>query len=272
MFDTHTHTNHSLDSSQTIDALCQSAIAKGVQAVSLTDHVDVFLFSEEQNASTICESAADADYAQRTYGDRLRIFKGTEIGMFHHDIAHAQKLCHMVDPDIVLGSVHSFPFGEKMIRFSRDDLSEAMIPISDLSNYVDSYYDEMLKTAALADIDVLCHLTYPFRYTNGRYHRNLSPNLYTEKFTRILKILIERQIALEVNTARVGSDFDYTSPTFDIISEYYELGGRLITLGSDAHSSSNIANGFASVQNTLKSIGFREYFYFENRIAKAVAL
>ena len=186
MFDTHTHNNRSADSKQTIDELCQSAIAKGVQAISLTNHTDAFGVTEERNADIILGSTADAEYAQKIYGSRLKIFKGIEIGMYHYDCAKAQRLCRLVDLDIVLGSVHSFPFDGKTVCFSKDDLSESAVPLPDLIQYVNRYYEETLHTVENADIDALCHLTYPFRYTNGKYHRDLPLTQYAVPFTQIL--------------------------------------------------------------------------------------
>lgn len=272
MFDTHVHTNNSHDCKQTIDELCQSTINKGVRVISLTDHIDVFAYTEEHNSSVICGSAADAEYAVKTYGDKLKIFKGTEVGMYHYDAAMSNKICNLVDLDIVLGSVHSFMMDGKKIHFSRDIISEDVAPIANLIAQMDQYFDEMLITAETADIDVLCHLTYPMRYINGRYNRNLELNIYADKITHILKTLIERQIALEVNTARVGTDFDYTAPTFDIIKEYYNLGGKMITLASDAHTPQRVAYGFDYVKKELKSIGFDKYFYFEKRKPQSVKL
>ncbi len=264
MFDTHIHTCNSHDSEQTADQICQSAIEMGVSAVTLTDHIDVFAYSEERNTNVICGSAKDAEYAKIKYNGRLKILKGVEIGEAPYDMDTAKKICGLVDLDIILGSVHSFMIGDEKSHFSRDIL-DTTIPMEKIEKQVDKYFDEMLLTAEIADIDVLCHLTYPLRYINGKYNRGLTLDAYKDKITRILKTLIKRQISLEINTAKVGTDFNYTAPTFDIIKKYYDLGGRLITLGSDAHTPQKIANGFDIVKKELKDIGFKEYFYYEKR-------
>ncbi|MBQ6999247.1 MAG: histidinol-phosphatase HisJ family protein [Clostridia bacterium] len=272
MFDTHIHTHNSHDSEQEIDALCRSAIEKGVNAVSLTDHIDVFAYSEEHNTKVITGSAKDADYAKSTYSEELKIFKGVEVGVYHYDSEMSKKICSLCELDIILGSVHSFMLNGEKVHFSRDNISEEVLSKEKLINQADAYFNEMLATAETADIDVLCHLTYPLRYINAKYNRNLDINIYSAKITQILKTLIERQIALEINTARVGTDFNYTAPTFDIVNEYYNLGGRLITIGSDAHTPEKIANGFDYVKTALKEIGFDKYYYFEKRRPKSVKL
>jgi len=272
MFDTHIHTHNSHDCEQDIDDICTSAIKKGVSAVSLTDHIDVFAYTEEHNTNVVSGSTNDADYANKLYESRLKIFKGVEVGLYHYNHDMSKKICSLAELDIVLGSVHSFMLNGKKVHFSRDDISEEAVSKEELILQTDAYFNEMLTTAETADIDVLCHLTYPLRYINAKYKRNLCIDIYKDKITKILKTLIERQIALEVNTSRVGTDFNYTAPTFDIITEYYGLGGKLITIGSDAHKSEKIANGFDYVKKELKSIGFEEYNYFEKRKPKSVKL
>ena len=272
MFDTHIHTHSSHDCEQEIDELCISAIEKGVTAVSFTDHIDVFAYTEEHNTNVICKSSEDADYANKTYGNKLKIFKGVEAGLYHYNADLSKKICDLCDLDIILGSVHSFLLNGKKIHFSRDDISQNAVSTEELIIQADAYFSEMLKTCETADIDVLCHLTYPLRYINAKYNRNLDINLYKVKITQILKTLIERQIALEINTARIGTDYNYTAPTFDIISEYKQLGGKLITIGSDAHKSDRIANGFKYVKKQLKGLGYGEYYYFEKRKPKFVKL
>lgn len=272
MYDTHIHTNNSHDSKQTIDEVCQSAIEKGVKAISLTDHIDVFAYTEERNSQVICGTSKDAEYAKKTYGNDLMIFTGVEMGLYHYDIAMSKKLCNLIEPDIILGSVHSFMLDDEKVHFSKDVITAEAVPTDKLIKQVDKYFDEMLLTAETADIDVLCHLTYPMRYINGSYNRGLELDIYTDKIKKILQTIIKRNIALEINTARLGSDFDYPAPTFDIVKKHFDLGGRLVTIGSDAHTPSKITNGFDFVKSKLKDIGYNEYFYYDKRCPKSVKL
>lgn len=271
MFDTHIHTNNSHDSEQSIDALCRSAIEKGVKAVSLTDHADPYAYTEEHNTKVILGMLKDAEYAKKAYGNKLKILCGVEMGEYPYNIEMSKMLCNLAELDIILGSVHSFAMDNGKSHFSRDILDET-VPMEKIAFQTDRYFDRILLTAKIADIDVLCHLTYPLRYINGKYKRGLDIGMYADKITKILKTIIERNIALEINTARLGTDFNYTAPTFDIVNEYYSLGGRLVTIGSDAHKPERIANGFAQVKKELKEIGFDEYHYFEKRKPQAVKL
>lgn len=272
MFDTHIHTCNSGDSKQTIDEICLTAIKKGLKCITITDHVDIEFTPEERNITCFLGSAKDASEAKKVYGDRIKVFFGTELAMPHASPDKAKKLCSLADMDIILGSVHLVRYKGRKIHLSDDDLSESAVSKEDIIGILDQYYDDIVAAAETADIDVLCHITYPFRYTNGKYNRGIDANLYSEKITRALKAIIKRNIALEVNTAKLGTAYNYTSPTFDIVEEYFNLGGRMITIGSDAHSPEFLANGFDYVKNELKKIGFTEYYYFEKRKPIAVKL
>ena len=265
MYDTHIHTKASQDSEQTFDMICKSAIEKGLNAVSFTDHVDLLVYSDEKNRKTILDTAEYAKKAKQIYGDKLDVFTGIEFAMSTLDKKKEAEFINMTDTDIVLGSVHSFVADEKIIRFSRDDLSENIVSKEKLYKYIETYYNDILKMAAEADIDVLCHLTYPIRYTNKKYNRDIDIYKFSEILTKILKTIIDRGIALEINTGKFENDMVDLAPTPDIIQKYYELGGRLVTIGSDAHIPERIGNGFEAVKTLLKSIGFGSYVYFKNR-------
>ena len=265
MYDTHIHTNSSHDSDQTFDMICQSAIKKGLKAVSLTDHVDLLVYDDEKNRKTILDTAEYAQKAKQIYGDKLEVFTGIEFAMSTLDKKKEAEFINMIDADIVLGSVHSFDANGKIVRFSRDDLSECAISKEELCKYIELYYKALLNVSAKADIDVLCHLTYPIRYTNQKYNRGIDIYKFSDILTKILKTIIDRGIALEINTGKFEDDTDDLAPTPDIIQKYYELGGKLVTIGSDAHIPNRIGNGFDAVKTLLKNTGFDSYVYFKNR-------
>ena len=56
------------------------------------------------------------------------------------------------------------------------------------------------------------------------------------------------------------------------MKRYHDLGGELITLGSDAHAPEHIAYDFATAEAILKEIGFRYYTVFRERKAEQLPL
>ena len=84
---------------------------------------------------------------------------------------------------------------------------------------------------------------------------------------------MEKGIALEVNTSGYSEKYGYMFyPDREVLQLYKELGGTLITIGSDAHVCKNIGMGFDAAMKLLKEIGFNEYCYFENGQAKSVPI
>lgn len=144
---------------------------------------------------------------------------------------------------------------------------------AEISEALHGYFDAVLRTAEEQDIDVLAHLTCPLRYICGKYGREVDLTVYSDVIDRILKSIIARGIALEVNTSNIGNvKYGELMPPPDIIKRYREFGGYLITVGSDAHVAEKICNGFGEAFKTLKRLGFDRYFYYESRIARQAEL
>jgi histidinol-phosphatase (PHP family) len=131
--------------------------------------------------------------------------------------------------------------------------------------YLDGYMDASIYIAEKLDVDVLAHLTYIFRYINGKYKKNVDWHIQEEKIRRVFRALIARGIALEINTSCVGSFYDEWLPNREIVDIYIEMGGRLITLGSDAHKSEKIGTGFDEVMDYLRRKGIEYLVYYKNR-------
>ena len=88
---------------------------------------------------------------------------------------------------------------------------------------------------------------------------------FAELIDPILSELINRGIALEVNTAPLTKGMRYFNPLPDILSRYREMGGELITIGSDAHVPERIAGCFEETAEILRSLGFSHYAVYRER-------
>lgn len=272
MFDTHIHTKNSHDSKQTIDEVCLSAIEKGISGVCITNHIPSSRNRcLEEDLEVIKSDYKDVLYARKKYGDRLKIYLGAELADYSISDEVFKTIPEKYELDIALGSLHGFYIDGVEIHFSRD-IMDGSVSDKIINERLKEYFNVVLLTAKECDIDTLCHLTYPLRYIVGKYKRNVDINDYKDQITEIFKTIIERNIALEINTSGIGTAIDETMPMRSLIKLYYDLGGRLITLGSDAHSKENIAKGFCKVKKDLKEIGFEKYCYFEKRKRKYISL
>lgn len=270
MFDTHTHTNNSPDSKQTIDELCEAAIKKGVKGLAVTDHAHLShiyenYFEGYTAIEAIKNSIADINNAKKKYKDKLQVFCGVEIGETLYDMKKTEQILELADYDIIIASIHHIKGSKWDIPYSRVKYDDS-VSDEEIIEVLNSYFEELLEVVEKLDFDVLAHLTGPFRYINGRWNRNIDINIFNHYITMILDTIIMRGIALEINSA-YDDDF---YPNEAIIKKYYDLGGRLITLGSDAHRSERVANKFEEAITMLKKIGFSYYCYYEHRKPKNV--
>ena len=270
MHDTHTHTDNSTDCRQTIDELCLSAIEKGISSITITDHADQQDFSETNAFNRITKSFNDTDYAKTKYKDKLKVLKGIEFGGINYATAEEKTILSAPDIDVVIGSVHLALLGDIDNFFSHIDFS--VYTDEFLDDYFKKYLFEVLLTAKSDDIDILAHLTCLLRYINGKYKRSVNALDFKKEIKEILSELVKHNTALEVNTSGIGSFYGEYMPQEEFIKMYYDMGGRLITLGSDSHIPENVGNAFTEAKEMLKSIGFKEYYYYEKRKPIAVKL
>jgi histidinol-phosphatase (PHP family) len=128
------------------------------------------------------------------------------------------------------------------------------------------YFHDVDRLLDVASFDVLAHLTCPLRYIIGRYKNSVNLEAFKEQIVKILRKLISKNIALEVNASGYSDENGYHFlPDADILKMYYDMGGRLLTLGSDCHRNQRIAVNFDQVIDLLKQIGFKYYCYYEKR-------
>ncbi|MCI2057383.1 MAG: histidinol-phosphatase HisJ family protein [Oscillibacter sp.] len=261
-YDSHVHTRHSPDSQQPLPQICETAIERGLRGFTVTDHADMGFLEDFHTFEEIKDSIAEAKAANAHYGDRLHILCGVELGEFWDDPESAKQILNLTNYDVVLGSVHGLHPHD---FYSKTCFDEAQMPADKLADFLKDYFCKVLAMAQKEDFDILTHLTCPLRYINGKYHRDLSARPCMDLITEILKCVIHRQKSLEVNTSGVNSFYGELLPDREIIKRYYDLGGQMVTLGSDAHTCDRVGNAFCETAGLLKDIGFPGYYYYEQR-------
>ncbi len=93
-------------------------------------------------------------------------------------------------------------------------------------------------------------------------------NIYKDNELTVKKILdkiIDNNKSLEVNTAGFAYKIGHANPHEFVLKMYYEMGGRSITIGADAHSKEKIAFAFDKTEEILKEIGFNGYYIYTGR-------
>lgn len=255
--DYHIHSNCSPDGCLTVAEMTRAAIERGLDEICMTDHVDPFHWRDRSPCTDFDWAGLKAqfDEAQALYGDRIAIKLGCELGDAPYDFARSEHLLSTApELDFIIGSVHLAGEAQDwldlyFIRADGDAYYHAVI---------ESYLDELEKVARWGKCSVLGHLTLPLRYINENYHRGLTFDAHRDHVAEILRIAIANGIGIECNTNRGNEPL----PGPSILRLYRDLGGEIITLGSDAHSAESVGCAIALRQELLRECGFRCFTTF----------
>ena len=261
--DLHTHSNNSFDASDSVDKMCESAVNKGLYAIAITDHCEAPLLDISADTEfgdftvRIPKSVLDISVAKEKYGQKLKVLCGVEIGEPTHNPNLTNRIYEYADFDFILASVHNLK--------GKDDFYYNDFTKEKINDILKLYFDELAETAQWDNFDSLAHLTYPLRYIVEKtgYYPDLSP--YQDVIDDIYKTLISSEKALEINTSGYSKAIGCTLPDEYQIKRYKELGGKYITLGSDAHSYEALAQGIEKGIELAKKCGFTHYTIFEKR-------
>ncbi len=261
LYDMHVHSSNSHDSATAVRESAEACAEKSITGFAVTDHFDVQYHDTIDIIGVVDGSVADASQTARAEGGRVDVLRGIEIG---EGIWHMQSVGEIMAKhsfDVVLGSVHAVRYKDLSMPYSKIDFGT--LSVEQIYEYLDAYFDELAEMIEKIPCDVVSHLTCPLRYINDKYGRGADITKFEDKIERALRLIIDKSLALEVNTSCDA----FLMPDEWIIKKYRQMGGRLVTLGSDAHVSQNVGKGFEGAIETLKRCGFEECYYYKNRIA-----
>ena len=263
LYDSHMHTTNS-DGRSTITEMCQTALDLGVAGITITDHADMNFYESRDTYNRIKNDIAQIRAAQESFDGKLEVMCGVELGEYLYAPENGKKILGLTDYDSILCSVHFVPAARwdkpyNRIVFSEDGTDE------ELRDYLRLYFDLLSDTMDAFDFDVLAHLACPVRYMTRKYGRKTNVMEFEPKIREILQKVIDRNLALEWNTGGLRQNEE-------VFTLYRQMGGELITIGSDAHEKTEICDDFDMAMQNLKAIGFTHYHYFKNRKPQAIDL
>ena len=262
--DLHTHTVFSFDGrpEAKVEAMCESAIEKGLTYLAITDHCDIN--GEIEGIYPVLDKDgvfAAVTAAKEKYADRLTVLFGVELGQATQYPAEARALLDRYPYDIVLGSLHNLANTPDFYYMSRPDGDIPAPQMSDMTDariaaLFDRVLDESMDLLDFEGIHVLTHLTYMHRYVR-RVGKQLDFKPFYPKLTALFHKMIRKGVALELNTSPLR-DGDITMPTEEIVDLYRRCGGRLISVASDAHHPDTVTQHFDAAAAILLRCGFTE--------------
>lgn len=257
--DAHTHTKYSYDGTAAVDKMCTAALENGLDEIVITDHYDANLILPGILPDLDIEAdRADAEAIREKYPS-LKVSFGIEMGDPCEFPENTERILSQHKFDFVIGSVHNLPSVPDFYYLDYSKLFDSYI------DYIyEAYLGEMIKTAGCGCIDTLAHLNYPLRYIYdcGKTYDALK---YRDKIAELFKTLIKNDVALEVNTSGLTRKMNSLLPGVEELKLYRELGGKLLTIGSDAHAPQRVGENIKHTHDILRDIGFNSYFVFLER-------
>ena len=268
--DTHTHSMYSFDGVETVAEMCRTAISRGVKVLAITDHTEVLTAKEmdESERRRLRDHAVAIREAQEQYAGKLKLLYACELGQPQFNPTWAGEMA-TYPFDMVIGSIH---FGHGGVFGTGDvDLYDVTYTPDNRDACVRQYFSDTKAMIEHGGFHTLGHLDYILRRMEGCFDGDPGYYLYRDEVDEILSMLIERDIALEVNTAGLRKWLNALIEQW-ILERYRALGGRYVTVGSDAHVKEDIGAGFSEAVKLIRRAGFSEIVYFEKGQPVAVPL
>ena len=233
--DYHTHSRLSPDSDAPLLDMAEAAARAGLSELCITDHYDLVEMDGTPRTQPLDWPAAVAQWEEvrRRMAGRLILKLGVEFGSPTYDHTAARRTLDQSLLDFVIGSLHNYSPEAGGADFYLGDYTSPEICYAAL----DDYFAHMARLAPLPFYDSLGHIIYPLRYMCMRDGQSVSLDRYMDAIREILKTVVETGHGIEVNTynGRTVSDW---RPILDL---YREVGGEILTVGSDAHAPRNVA-------------------------------
>lgn len=265
LFDNHNHSEFSFDGKRTsIEASTRAAYEKGLGGLCFSDHYDIYVPEETLKISPhSCELAdipaqrAEIDRVQMLFPD-TEILKGIEIGMHPKCRTQIKELLENYSFDQVIASVHYIGETDPFYGgFFKDKTWQEAY-----RTYLESIYNEMIL---IEDFDIMGHYDYIVRYCDYDQVDILYKD-FSDIFDEMFRYLIQNGKALEINT-KSYQNYRGRQAEIDnnVLLRYKEMGGEIISFGSDSHDAFNVGLDFRKYSALAKSLGFRWSAHYRER-------
>ncbi|MDE7229298.1 MAG: histidinol-phosphatase HisJ family protein [Oscillospiraceae bacterium] len=251
--DLHTHSGFSTDSDEPLEEMVKAAKEKGLQALCITEHMDMDYPGGEFILNT--ENYRKELFRVREQTPDIELLFGVELGLMDYLAPKLNEYSKAWDFDFIIGSSH--------LVDGQDPYYPEYFQKLGSKNGILRYFESILANIKAMDcFDVYGHLDYVVRYSP---EKSYDPVDYREIIDEILRLLIEKGKGIEINTAGLKSGIGYVHPHVFILQRYKELGGEIVTVGSDAHDKSRVAADLDKAQAALTAAGFTYYAIFRER-------
>ena len=255
--DYHFHTIFSGDSETPVREQLNQAISLGMKSLCVTDHHDYDVDSPIDFTLDLDRYFETMIRLKEEYKNKLELRIGIELGLQTHLEEYFKNLLSTYPLDFVIGSTH-------FINRKDAVYPEFFLGRTEEEAYLHYFQVTLDNVKNLSTFDVAGHLDYIVRYGPNKADF-YNYDTYQDLFDEILKTIIEKGRGIECNTAGYRKGINQPNPGPEIIKRDRELGGEIITIGSDAHIPEDLGADFHRAKELLRSAGFTYYTEFKER-------
>lgn len=263
LIDQHVHSNVSHDGKSTYQEHMKYAHQNGIDEITFTEHYDDYKeivtplkILDVKKYRDAYLAAKDDEYVRTNYG--------IEIGL--------RPKCHKNITEMVANNKFDFIIGSSHITCDKDmaydkSFFEGLTPHQAIFNYLSEVFVNIQMYND--EFDVYGHLDYVIRYVLKNYGEVMSRIEYDE-FRDLLDAIFQRLVmkdkGLEINTSGLRYGLGSPHPNLDILKRFKELGGKILTVGSDAHVAKDLGSYFGEAYELAEAAGFDEIAVFHDRV------
>ena len=280
LIDCHTHTQFSVDSEADLGMCAERADRLGLAAYAVTDHCECNSWYPAEHYSDgddmhdsyrykdcFLDSVAAVTALKEKYNSKLNLICGVEMGQPQAAPEAAVFINADERVDFIIGSLHQIR-GEKDFYYI-DYMDLGTDKIYDL---LERYFTELNEMCRTNSFDVLGHLTYCLRYMKQRHGIEPDISRFDDIIADSFRTLAQNGKGIEINTSGLRQGFGETFPNLRYTKLFREMGGEIISVGSDAHTAEDIGKNVRDGIEIAKAAGFTRIAYFKKRQPQFIAI
>lgn len=257
LYDYHMHSTNSIDGRNSVMELCESAVDKGLSEIAITDHFEPMSGNENCRQYSPERYFIEVEKARERFDGKIRVKTGVELGQPHNFKETTSRLLDSYSYDYILASLHKLADGRDFY-----EMDYSTIKLDDLCEV---YLKELEQLASWGRFDCIGHLDIIKRYATDFYKSRITLISKFELLKRVFKIIIPMGKGIEINTSGLRQAPKETMPGLDVLKLYRNMGGEILTVGSDAHSAEDQGKGLNEAMELAAEAGFRYITVFDSR-------
>uniref|UniRef100_A0A7C3N8G7 Histidinol-phosphatase n=1 Tax=candidate division WOR-3 bacterium TaxID=2052148 RepID=A0A7C3N8G7_UNCW3 len=254
MIDLHNHSLYSYDSKRKMEDIVIEGISKDLDILGFSDHLD---FNKNDPGNMFYKGKNQLEefsFLKKKYSQKIKLFLGIESS-YEKDYE-----------DKIISSFKKFPFDYKIVSLHFVDgvvISDWIVNLEKDKKSIfevdyEKYFIQLESIVDFKIFNILGHIDYYKKYSKFTNHRETFKR-YQNYYERILRKVIKNGNILEINSSGLRHKCKEQFPSVEILKLYKDLGGEIVSTGSDSHKTGDIAFGFDRIQNIIKDFKFKVY-------------